>query len=161
STCEDIEVEKTPDGSITELNFCVDRVDAKAGRGDSGSPVFIGTQTKSPYSVKLCGILIGGALDWGESVGDNFNFTPFGLIEGQLDSLKVTKVDESPTVEILEPANNEKVSYGGFSEVTFQAKADDFESGSDCCTIAWKSDKDGDMGTGETLQFHFTSPGKR
>jgi hypothetical protein len=55
------------------------------------------------------------------------------------------------------------VSYGGVigDGVTHKVTILDVEDGQNCCTVVWKSDKDGRLGVGATMDFRYPSPGPR
>jgi serine protease len=66
----------------------------------------------------------------------------------------------APHVKIVAPAPATTHNYGGFG-VALVAEVDDLEDGPSCCTVTWKSNLDGTIGTGRSLTFAFPSPGAR
>lgn len=65
-----------------------------------------------------------------------------------------------PFLTIDAPADGAKGGYGGLSSFSFQATSADVGDES-CCAVTWSSDKDGPMGSGESLQHVFSTPGAR
>ncbi len=82
STCADINVSGADD---TQL--CQTRVQAGAGGGDSGSPVFYRIGSGTNPKVKLAGILWGGGFH--PVFGETYIFSPLDNIEEELGPLKV------------------------------------------------------------------------
>ncbi|MFY9826022.1 MAG: hypothetical protein WAM82_31925 [Thermoanaerobaculia bacterium] len=62
-----------------------------------------------------------------------------------------------PQVTILQPANNSHTSYGGLNSVQFLGQV----IPANCCQLTWTSDKDGALGSGQSRDVFFTSPGDR
>jgi hypothetical protein len=64
------------------------------------------------------------------------------------------------TVKIVQPANGTQTLYGGMgNHVHFAATAT--RNGIGCCTITWRSNVDGLLGSGKTLDYGFSTPGTR
>jgi hypothetical protein len=69
-------------------------------------------------------------------------------------------MNEAPTVQITEPANDSVVSYGGLGFVHFEAAAQDAEDGASCCAIEWRDDTDDIIGYGTELDYVFPTAGQ-
>ncbi|MCA9527533.1 MAG: hypothetical protein KC549_14685, partial [Myxococcales bacterium] len=67
--------------------------------------------------------------------------------------------DEPPTVQILEPAAPLQIPVGGFMSLRLRAQANDAEDGPGCCTLTWRSNRDGILGYGDDLTTVLASPG--
>ena len=66
----------------------------------------------------------------------------------------------APFLTIDAPANGAKGGYGGFTSFAFKATTADVGDES-CCVVTWSSNKDGVLGTGESLEHTFSTPGAR
>ena len=104
----------------------------------------------------MAGILWGGPSD-----GSYFSFSPISAVRKEIGQLHVLEANDAPTIKIVSPSNGAKVAFGAFKRITFTANTDDLEDGHNCCNVTWRSDKDGIMGTGRTIQFDFDTPGMR
>lgn len=147
------------DTGITMI--CQYRVEASSGPGDSGSPVFAirpSALTNVGAVAELYGILWGGN-------GTEFAFSPIFNIEFELGPVRSYPLDSGdnspPVVQIIKPANGGSVGFGSLAIETFEVTVVDFEDGSQCCTVKWTSDVDGEMGGGKTLEYAFSSGGPR
>ncbi|MEZ4466378.1 MAG: hypothetical protein R3F43_18470, partial [bacterium] len=67
--------------------------------------------------------------------------------------------DARPQVQILEPAAPIQIPVGGFMSLRLRAVANDAEDGPGCCTLTWRSSRDGILGYGEDLTTVLASPG--
>jgi hypothetical protein len=67
------------------------------------------------------------------------------------------KVNSAPSLAIIKPTDGESVGYGGLNFVKFEASVSDVEDGAKCCSVSWKSDKDGPIGP----EHVFLTPGNR
>lgn len=65
-----------------------------------------------------------------------------------------------PFLTIDAPADGAKGGYGGLSSFGFKATSADVGDES-CCVVSWSSDKDGPLGSGESLEHVFSTPGAR
>jgi hypothetical protein len=155
ATCEDINVSNS---NVTL--FCQDRVAALSAHGDSGSPVFTSMIGSAPYGVGFNGILWGGTAD-----GSMFGFSPHWAIEAELGtgfgSLNVLHQFDAPAIQILQPSDGSTVAYNSFP-TKLTAKVTDPDGHCPAsCSVAWHSDKDGDIGTGLTIDYLFLGAGPR
>lgn len=64
-----------------------------------------------------------------------------------------------PYVEILTPDDGTLVPSQGNDAVQFSALALDVEDGEGCCTIRWRSDREGLLGSGREIAIAFDEPG--
>jgi hypothetical protein len=155
-TCVDTGVGDDDNGDSGITLFCQDLADVASGSGDSGSAVWVEGYDlfADPYPATLSGLFWGG-------FPDQMFFSPISAVRREIGHLTVIKGQDPPTIKIVTPANNAKVGFGGFNEITFSATTDDLEDGANCCTVTWHSDKDGGMGVGKTIQFEFETAGTR
>jgi hypothetical protein len=145
------------------LNFthlCQYMAAMNGGPGDSGSPVF---SIKAP---KLTGGLATATLHgilWG-GTGEQIAFSPINAVEADLGSLRThfndTGQNSPPVVNITSHADGDEVGFGSLAIENFVASVVDLEDGSQCCTVTWKSDVDGDMGGGKELDYAFSFGGE-
>jgi hypothetical protein len=164
------EVSDTCVDAIANLNgldvgntlLCQDLVEAKAGKGDSGSPVFSWSSATLPPGgippAKLYGILWGGD-------GEVFAFSAMANIQGngEMGPLKTfleeAGANSAPEIKIMKPASGTTVGVGGFNAVKFEAEVVDYEG---CCTeVTWQSNLDGVIGQGTSIEYTFNTPGTR
>ena len=63
----------------------------------------------------------------------------------------------APRMTLVTPSGG----VAGGIPIVHQATVTDVEDGADCCKVRWRSDKDGEIGTGSEMTFHLSDQGHR
>jgi hypothetical protein len=152
STCSDYEY------TSGLWKLCQDEISAGAGEGDSGSAALLEHISPNSTRVQFYGLVNGGD-------SDHIIVSPYLMVISQLGNIDVMPGNDPPQVRITTPTSGASFGMNPLNDkVRFEANIFDPE-GKNCgmtnstCTVEWRSDKDGVIGTGQTAEFFFRTPG--
>jgi hypothetical protein len=82
-----------------------------------------------------------------------------GRVVDALGAVQEALGNVAPAIEVLRPDPGDEIQLN--LAITLDAVVEDFEDGTNCCEVAWRSDVDGALGDGRFVQTSFATLGPR